>query len=190
MTDFSREVDATVAGALNPGERVIWKGHCLSRLGKQQKAQRTSLWTVVFVIPFTGIGLLFLIDALRNGPSGGLIVSPIFIAIGVLTAFSLFSEQRADGAMYCRKQTVYVMTDQRAFVLKQCRTKVPMRSVDWRFVDDVRAESVGPDGRGTVRFLRWDPLARRWDTPLQVYKVGAAFRVAEWGQGAMERANE
>jgi len=135
MTDFARQVDKMVTSALNPHEHVIWTGHCLSRLGKQQKASR-------------------------------------------------FMLTRFDDDMYCRKQTVYVLTNKRAFVLRHCRTKTPMRSILWRHVDEVRAEDVGGDGRGIVRFWHWDSVAQRWEMVLQFYQVGNAIRVAEWGQSA------
>lgn len=140
MTDFAREVDRTVTSALNPHEHVIWTGHCLSRLGKQQKAQR-------------------------------------------------FLLTRSDDEMYCRKQTVYVLTNKRAFVLKHCRTKIPMRSITWRFVDEVRAEEVGSDGRGTVRFWRWDSDLDRWTVALQFYRVGNASQVAVLAKTAMTQEN-
>ena len=187
MTNFAREVDATIAGTLNPGERVIWRGHCQSRLGRQQKAARATIGTVLIVTPFVLIGVLLIVVGLE-GPDGRIIPGAILSVVGMSALYSMVSERFHDGKMYCRKQTAYVLTDQRAFVLKHCRTDAPMRSVEWRFVDDVRAESVGPDGRGTVRFLHWDPMARRWDTPLQFYMVGAAYRVAEWAQAAHAQA--
>lgn len=140
MTDFARQVDKMVTSALNPHEHVIWTGHCLSLLGKQQKASR-------------------------------------------------FMLTRLDDDMYCRKQTVYVLTNKRAFVLRHCRTKRPMRSILWRHVDEVRAEEVGGDGRGIVRFWRWDSAMDRWTIALQFYRVGNANQVAALAKTAMMQAN-
>jgi hypothetical protein len=193
MTDFAREVDSTVAGALNPGERVLWTGHCLSRLGKQQHEQRTSRMGMVLGWPisilFAGIGLLNLLAGLSSGPIGRVIGGAILLAIGVSVIYVLITGLFRDSKMFCRKQTAYVLTDQRAFVLKHCRTAVPMRSVDWHFVDHVRAEWVELDGRGTVQFQHWDPMARQWQTILQFYKIASAHQVAERAQGAMAQAN-
>ena len=193
MTDFSREVDATVAGALNPGERVLWTGHCLSRLGKQRYEHRTSFMGTLLGWPisilFAGSGLWNLLGGFTNGPVGRVIGGAILLAIGVSVMYVLIIGLFRDSKMFCRKQTAYVLTDQRAFVLRHCRTEVPMRSVAWRFVDDVRAEWVDLDGRGTVKFRHWDPATRQWDTPLQFTRVGNAHRVAEWGQAAMTQAN-
>lgn len=188
MTDFTREVDATIARTLNPGERVIWSGHCRSRLGQQRKASRAPIWTFLIVMFFVVLGVLLLVAGLSAGPDGRIIPGAVFSVLGASVLYSMVSERFHDSKMYCRKQTAYVLTDQRAFVLKHCRTDVPLRSLDWRYVDHVRAESVGSDGRGTVKFWHWDPMARRWDTPLQFYKVGAAFQVAEWAQAAMAQA--
>lgn len=104
-------------------------------------------------------------------------------------AYGLVSGIRTDNSIYCRKQTVYAITNQRAFVLRHCRTEVPMRSVAWRFVDEVLAEWVELDGRGTVKFRHWDPAMRHWETLLEFSRVGNAYRVAERGQAAMTQAN-
>jgi hypothetical protein len=64
-----------------------------------------------------------------------------------------------------------------------------MRSISWRYVDEVRAEGVGTDGRGTVKFRHWDPVTQRWNLVLQFYRVGNAERIAECGQAAMEKAS-
>lgn len=179
MTDFSREVDATVAGALNPGEQVLWTGHCLSRLGKQNKAAPATKKAWLFVIPFTGIGLISLIGQLRSGPNLGMIVSAIFIGLGMSMAYGLVSAFWADSSMYCRKQTVYAITNQRAFVLRNCRMESPVQSLLWTYADEVRAERVGPDGRGSVQFLRWDRVEQRWVCALRFFMVGNARSVAE-----------
>ena len=120
----------------------------------------------------------------------GLIVAIATVVLVLYLTRQSLGKRVKDSAIYCRKQTVYVLTNQRAFVLKYCRTDAPMRSVAWRYVDHVRAESVGPDGRGTVRFWHWDPVAQRWDAVLQFYRVGAAYRVAERAQVALAKANE
>jgi hypothetical protein len=190
MTDFAREVDSTVAGALNPGEQVVWTGHCLSRMGQQRKAARIPRWACIAAVPFTGFGSIALITLLSEGRLSGTMIAPgILLAIGVGFLYELISQRFRDRKMYCRKQTVYVLTNRRAFVLKHCRTAVPMRSVDWHFVDHVRAEWVELDGRGTVQFQHWDPMARQWQTILQFYKIASAHQVAERAQGAMAQAN-
>jgi hypothetical protein len=188
MTDFGREVDSKVTGALNPGERVIWIGHCLSRVGKQQKAG-PALGARASVLALTLAAIVGLpICVLTKSPVFAIILGFAAFAVTAYVASSIFAAGVKDHAMYCRKQTAYVLTDRRAIVLRNCRTAYPVQSLLWAYVDEVRAESVGADGRGTVKFLHWDPMARRWDTPLQFYKVGAAFRVAEWAQAAMAQA--
>jgi hypothetical protein len=192
MTDFYREVDATVAGALNPGEEVIWTGHCLSRLAMQRGRDFSvppALIGYIVAIVLVGVGALTVIAGSVDEVWREAIVGAVLFFAGGWFLYGMSRTPLYDDKMYCRKQTVYVLTDQRAFVLKHCRTKMPMRSIPWRYVDDVRAEWLELDDRGTVRFLHWDPVGGRWDTRLQFYKVGNAHRVAEWAQAAMMQAN-
>lgn len=184
MTEFAREVDRGVPGALNPGEEVLWTGHCLSRLGQQRKARPLSKWLLLLFVPLSGLGILLVIEGLEERKFGAVFGGGVLLIVGGTAMYTLIREYFRDGKMYCRKQTVYVLTDQRAFVLKHCRTTAPMRSIVWRYVDLVRAEAVRTDGRGTVKFWRWDPVAQQWETVLQFHQVGNAAHVAEWGQSA------
>lgn len=93
-----------------------------------------------------------------------------------------------DTSLYCRKQSVYVLTDQRAFILRNCNTEGPVRSLPLRFVDVVRAEEIRPDGRGSVQFLSWDRAARRWTYPMRFSKVKDADGVAERAIAARDAA--
>ena len=129
-------------------------------------------------------------QGLMERAPGAIIGGGVFLIAGGGGITIFIRECFRDSKLYCRKQTAYVLTNQRAFVLRQCRVDVPMRSVAWRFVDEVRAEWVELDGRGTVMFRHWDPVARQWETPVQFLKVGNAHRVAERGQAAMMEANE
>lgn len=189
MSDFDRDADAYVLGALNPGEKLLWTGHCLSRIGKQRGAQSQSTWMWVIAIALCVVGVFVTTYAIFGPEKIELIGGAAFLLGGVWLAQRIVDGRFRDNQMYCRKQTVNVLTNQRAFVLKHCATDVPMRSVDWRYVEDVRAEGVGTDGRGTVKFRRWDPVTQRWSLVLQFYRVGNAERVAEWGQAAMGKAH-
>lgn len=188
MTDFSREVDSTVVGALNPGEELVWTGHCLSRLGQQGKAG-PGVATPSFVLG-VAVAVIFALPVAvftREPVLVFWVAMPVFL-VTVMKSGTFFHEWGTDSALYCRKQTVYVLTDQRAFILRHCRTDAPMRSVPWRYIDHVQAELVEPGGRGTVKFRHWDVAAQRWDTLLQFSKVGNATWVAEWAQATAARA--
>jgi hypothetical protein len=189
MTDFDREVDAAVFGALNPKEELLWTGHCMSRLGKQQRTESYMPFLRVIPIGLCVVGAFVAMYAITIPEFSGLLTGIGVFLGAVWMKHRLDSGHFHDSKMYCRKQTAYALTNQRAFVLKRCHTDVPMRSVDWRYVDEVRAEVVEPSGRGTVMFRRWDPGARRWDTLLRFYKIADAHQVADLAQGAMTQAN-
>lgn len=183
MTDFYREVDSKLSNTLNPGEKIIWTGHCLSRLGQQRKAVRTVQWAWIIAVVLIGIGLITLFSMLVEGDLGKfgfrLLGPGLILAIGLALVNSLESEHVRDSTMYCRRQTVYVLTDQRAIVLRNCRTACPVQSLLWAYADEVRAESVGLDGRGSVQFLSWHPVERRWVHSLQFFMVGDARFAAQ-----------
>jgi len=189
MTDFYREVDSAVAGALNPGEELVWTGHCLSRLGQQRKAGPT-LATPSFVlgIAVAAIFALPVVVLTREPVLVFWVAMPTFL-VTAMKMDTFFDEWGTDSDLYCRKQTAYVLTDQRAFILRHCRTDAPVRSVTWRYVDHVQAEQVEPGGRGTVTFRHWDVADQRWDTLLQFSKVANATWVAEWAQATAAQAH-
>jgi hypothetical protein len=58
----------------------------------------------------------------------------------------------------------------------------------WAYADEVRAERVWPDGRGTVQFLRWDAAEQRWVYALRFFMVGRAGAVAEQAIAARDAA--
>ncbi len=188
MSDFAREADSMVPGALNPGEQVLWTGHCLSRIGQQRKANRVQLWALLFVVPLTAVGAMMVYASLTDNLDGRVVAGSIFMLIGATLLYSLITERTRDGEMYCRKQTVYVLTDQRAFVLKHCLTEVPMRSLPWSLADEVREEGVRPDRRGTVQFLTWDPVEQRWVYSLRFFMVANAEAVADKAMAARNAA--
>ena len=188
MTDFDRDVDPAVFGALNPKEELLWTGHCMSRLGKQKRAESYAPLLRVVPIGLCIVGMFVVIHAITGPEKTGLLAGAGFFLGAAWVAHSLDAGRFHDSKMYCRKQTAYALTDQRAFVLKHCRTGVPMRSAPWRSVDEVRAEGVGSDGRGTVRFWCRDPNTNRWNIVLQFRRVGNANQVAAWAQAAMAKA--
>jgi hypothetical protein len=187
MIDFAREVDDFVPGALNPGEEVIWTGHCLSLRGKQDKASpgpgaSAGSCLILLIVQF----VIFLAVLIRTGTGLGLLaIFPIVIVMNWVQRKVLHSP---DEAIYCRKQTVYVLTDQRAMVLRNCQTAYPAQSLLWAYADEVRAERVGLDGRGTVQFLNWDVVEQRWVYSLRFFMVANALAVAERAIAAREAA--
>jgi len=179
MSDFAREVDEHIYPALNPGEQVLWKGHCLSRLGKQRKATpAAALPEVVLAIVLAAVAMFATAVITKIGIlSIGAAIATFVLAIRLTDRY--FEHWGTDDAVYCRKQTVYVLTNQRAIVLRHCRTANPVQSLLWAYADEVRAESVGLDGRGSVQFLSWHPVERRWVHSLQFFMVGDARYAAQ-----------
>lgn len=181
MTDFVREVDSTVSEALNPGERVIWTGHCLSRLGKQQKASpgpSASAGSCLFLLVAQFVVFVVVLGQTETG-LGLLAIFPIAIAMSWVQRKVL---QSPDDAMYCRKQTIYALTDQRVFVLRNCNRTAPMQSLPLRFIDSMRVERRQADGRGTVQFLTWDVMTHQWTFPLRfsmVQRPGAVVNLVQ-----------
>jgi hypothetical protein len=189
MTDFARAVDGMVSGALNPGERVLWTGHRMSRLGKQRGAMSFPVGVEIVAVPMFVCGVYLVVTSVVQQPDGRIAVGIALLLLGGWIVRSTDGKRPDDGAMYCRKQTVYVLTDQRAFVLKHCRTAVPMRSVDWRYVELIRVRKEHPDGRGTIEFVRTDSVSGRAEMLLTFSTVGNAFAVAEWARAAMATAH-
>lgn len=188
MIDYAREVDDVVPGALNPGEEVLWTGHCLSLRGKQGKAG------AAIGMPAATLAAML---AMIAGLSLCVVAkSPVFAILLGLATFVLTSavagrvlgEGVKDSVMYCRKQTVYVLTDQRAMVLRNCRTTYPVQSAPWAYVEAVRTTGVKPDGRGTVEFLSWNPAERRWVGSLRFIIGGNAVQVSERAIAARDAA--
>jgi hypothetical protein len=186
--DFSREVDTMVTGALNPGEQVLWMGHCLSRLGRQRKATSAAAMPEAFLA--FAIAVMAAITALviTRVPVVAMVTLVVTLALAFKKTNQLFKGWGTDDAMYCRQQTAYVLTNQRAMVLRNCQTGYPVQSLLWAHADEVRAERVWPDGRGTVQFLRWDRVEQRWEYSLRFFMVGHARSVAEWAIAARDAA--
>jgi hypothetical protein len=187
MTDFPRESDSLVVGALNPEEYVIWTGHCLSRRGKQEKAGRGpegSVGSCLFLL-IAEFVIFVAVLGLTGSGVGLLAIFPLAIVTSWAQRTVLHSP---DDAMYCRKQTVYVLTNQRVFILRNCQTAHPVQSLPLRFVDNARVERRQADGRGTVQFLRWDAGAHRWTYPMRFAMVQHSGAVVNLARAAIEKA--
>ena len=161
---------------LNPGERVLWEGTCRSRMGRQNKAcpilgSRNYL-ILGFAVLFIGVS----VNAATDSGLAGLLASGLVLAIAGL-AWGTIQNRVRDSDMYCRKETRYLITNQRAVVLRNCRTRRPLQSLPWGFVDEVRTEQMRTDGRGTVQFLGWDAVAMRQT------QAAAVFHGWERGSG-------
>jgi hypothetical protein len=190
VTDSAREADWVVPGVLNPGEEVLWKGHCLSRMGQQRKAAPAAAGLeAVLALALAVIAMLAVLVITRIVVLG-MAAFLVTVLLAVWKTNGLLEGWGADDAMYCRQQTVYVLTNQRAVVLRNCRTAHPVQSLLWTYVDEVQAERVELDGRGTVQFLRWDPMEQRWVYSLRFFKVANAQAVAERAIAARDAARE
>ncbi len=183
----NREDAVSVMGILNPGERVLWEGTCRSRMGRQKKAYpilgSRNYLILGFAVLFIGVS----VNAATNSGLAGLLASGLVLAVAALTWGTIQNRVR-DSDMYCRTQTRYLITNQRAVVLRNCRTRRPLQSLSWRYVDEVRIEQMRTDGRGTVQFLGWDAVAMRQTRPLRFFMVGSAARVAEQAIAARDAA--
>lgn len=181
------EDEVSVVGLLNPGERVLWEGTCASRMGRQRKAfpivgpWRYLLLLIAMVVIGRGVGTA------TGSRLAGLLASVLVLAIlGVCWGWIL--EHVRDSDMYCRKQTRYLITNRRAVVLRNCRTSRPLQSLPWVFVNDISAEWLQPDGRGTVQFLGWDAVAKRPTRPMRFLMVRNAAGVVEQARSVREAA--
>lgn len=165
---------------LNPGELMIWSGYCESKVGQQSKAipgaeYGSLLAILIFGLTTGGVGFAL------NGIFG---ISFGFV-FGFLVALLLIWKIRGDlqtdtdSKMFCRQQTVYALTDERALVVRNCNQGVPVRSVPWRFIDHVRVVGDRGDGRGTVEFWSWDETAEKWTCSLRFFMTEQPKRVLE-----------
>jgi hypothetical protein len=190
MNLFDHREDAvSVMDILNPGERVLWEGMCASRMGRQKKAYPTvGSWNYV-VLGFAGLFIGVNVNGATDSGVAGLLAGGVVVAVAYLLWGTLGKHVR-DSDMYCRTQTRYLFTNQRAVVLRNCRTKRPLQSLSWRYVDDVRTDLMRFDGRGTVQFFGWDAVAGRETRPLRFFMVRNAARVAEDARAARDAARE
>jgi hypothetical protein len=166
-----RRVDALARGALNPGELILWTGYCQSRLGKQRKAGKHRDVALILFGFFTLVSAVAVLSYIGSPGSQlkALILIPYLL---VLALVAMFLARLPDGTMYCRQQMIYVLTNERVFIVRNCNEGVPVRSLPLRFIDQVRAERVMPDGRGTVEFLCQDPSTRRSASAMRFFRVG------------------
>jgi hypothetical protein len=190
MNLFDRREDAVaVIDILNPGERVLWEGMCASRVGRQKKAYPTvGSWNYV-VLGFAALFIGVNVGAATDSRLVGVLAGGVVVVVAGLLWGTLGKHVR-DSDMYCRSQTRYLITNRRAVVLRNCRTKRPLQSLSWRYVDDVRADRERFDGRGTVQFFGRDAVAGRETRPLRFFMVRNAVRVAEEARAARDAARE
>jgi hypothetical protein len=165
---------------LNPGERMIWSGYCESRVGQQSKTvsgdeNKVVQMFIACLIVVAGVG----------GALSTILVPALGIGIGIV-AGGIFlwkiaprMEWGTDSKMYCRQQTFYALTNERALVVRNCNQGVPVRSVPWRFIDHVRVVGERWDGRGTVEFWSWDASTHKWACSLRFLMIEQPNRVLE-----------
>jgi hypothetical protein len=166
---------------LNPGERLIWSGYCQSKVGQQSKAAPGAeygaiLALIIFVLTIVGVGTVL-------NETFGISFGFVFgFVVAVLLLWKIGEDLRTghDSKMYCRQQTIYALTNERALVFRNCNQGVPVRSVPWRFIDHVRVVGERWDGRGTVEFWSWDMSAQKWTCNLRFLMVKDPQQVVDW----------
>lgn len=175
---------------LNPGERIIWTGYCQSKVGQQSKAAPGATIKPLFSI----FGPIFMILVVGGGVSDALDSAAGFLAGILLAPVPVWYAQTHlddfDSVMYCRQQTVYLLTDERVVVVRNCNRGVPVQSLPLRFIDRIRVTDRRTDDRGTVEFLVWDAQTQTWTIPLRFFRVQNPDKVSDlaeaWATGRGE----
>lgn len=171
--------------ALYPGEHVVWKERCWSRLRKQRGATPAYVWAWL-VIAAMVVGLA--VGAVRLAQSTGFNAAYLLLLLAIPIG-RLILRQAVDSPMYCRSRTMYAVTDQRVMIVRDCNRGVPVQSLPLRFVQMVQAKTDRADGAGSVRFGWWDAAADDWQFPVSFFMVPAPERVARIVEDEVERRN-
>ena len=166
---------------------MIWSGYCESKVGQQSKAAAggaADIFVAIAIFAIMTVGAGSVLNKVFGIPFG--FVIGFLATVFLLWKFGERLELRRDSALYCRRQqTVYVLTDERVLVFRNCNKGVPVRSVPLRFIDRVRVVGERWDGRGTVELLSWNPSTGMWTIPLRFFMVRNAKQVMDLVEAAV-----
>lgn len=182
---MATELSEVLTAELRDGEKVLWRGRCLSRLGKQSKdtgpVGTAIVGALVGVIP----GIFISVK----------LASPVPMALGLIAGIVLsIAFYRNPGANYRKSRTLYGLTNRRVIVIQDLDRNRKVRSLPLEYISRIDTEHATmhlpytTHMKGTVTFTgsRADGATNTWHC-LRFFMVESPDTLARLVSDAQER---